>query len=255
MKPSQNNEASPKPTRATIVSQLNDDMSALNSLLSDQTHLKDPLPGKLVTKVEVGVDESVTFRVNRSYWLGLPASSSSDLWSTMESDAWGVLHRFDKWPQKGATIRLVDDGTSNLMKSEVLHVRPTIPGATVAPEPVSNPGSESEARRAETAEILADEKTINRNLGIEVLKSFEIDNEGTGPFRYYVDGPTWDAMSDAQRKSLRDTLDKESSRIFRKFHGGKIHFPDPDDVLVFQVWYSGGGSVGMDYIVFIPQDQ
>lgn len=117
--------------------------------------------------------------------------------------------------------------------------------------------SEDEIRTFETAEVIHDIKILNGKLARRLFTGFSIRNVGTGPFQYRVDTELWATISEEQKHKLvaKDgPLYNESRRVYRKYHGGRIRFSDPDSYLTFRVVDGHDISLGLDYVVTAGSD-
>ncbi len=119
--------------------------------------------------------------------------------------------------------------------------------------------NESNAETREATEVLRDLRTLNNALASGVLTSVTATTvDGLPQFNYIVSQDKWNAVTEARRLasvSPGGSLFKETDRVYRKYHQGRICLGNSDNFLMLHVVNEQGVQVGFDYTVFVAHSE
>jgi len=161
----------------------------------------------------------------------------------------------------GTTASKQSQAASGQIKSSAKRASPRVASAAARNNKRAYPPfvNETDAATRETSEVLRDLPTLNNALASGVLTSFTATTAyGLPQFNYIVNQDAWNAVSEARRTaavSPGGSLFKETERVYRKYHRGRVCLGNPDNNLMLHVINERGVQVGLDYTVFVAHSE
>lgn len=120
--------------------------------------------------------------------------------------------------------------------------------------------SESQIQGLETTEVQGDLPTLNHQLGQPVFVGFRVftaPDGGLPQFDYIVNEDLWNAIPESQRAHLAQYgwLFNETDRVWKKYHGGHVCFPERLDFLTLRVTNTYHVVTSLKYTVLVDQSE